>query len=109
MSRYTPIDNLALIGNYKIVERRKGLEWLYVSVRKRGRLAQVGERYPRTVEAAGSSPAPSIYYYEYLKRAISSVGERSPHKGEVGGSNPPSPIVYREKKKVIYWYYLFTI
>ena len=54
---------------------------------QQGRLAQVGERYLRTVEVAGSSPAPSTRW------AISSGGERSPHTGEVAGSNPASPTI----------------
>ena len=71
--------------------------WLYIKkYTTYGRLAQVGERYPRTVEVAGSNPAPSMWW------AISSGGERSPHKGEVGGSNPPSPtIFYYRRRRII--------
>lgn len=78
----------------------------------------MGERYPRTVEAAGSSPAPSIYFRSVYRYgvvvdgwAISSVGERSPHKGEVGGSNPPSPISngsFLKKNNLLFIYYLVT-
>ncbi len=83
-------------------------KWLYIkSYTASGRLAQVGERYPRTVEAAGSNPAPSIGW------AISSGGERSPHKGEVGGSNPPSPtrncLCVSVKRKILYTSFAYFI